>query len=230
MPKKTKRELELELEIERMKGRVEGVQSVAGVAKPVVGKAVVGIRNISNYTVGLINKIPGEQGEISLHAERFGEYDPNNCAVISEAFWKSIRKGPYVAKGLIIRDDSVCSAGEVIAPPDLERDLAPSRENNAIVDPFQWIESKNEDELRAAVQKIDSEFTLHRLAAAVNYKIWQVGEEKYKDHEERAKLAIRDTPSKYLWLDERVEERLDELNPNSKERALEREFTAKFRG
>jgi hypothetical protein len=228
MPKKTKRELELELEIARMQGKVEGVQSVA-TPRVAGAKTVVGIRNISNYTVGIMNKIQGEQGEVSLHAERFGQYDPMYCAVISETFWKTLRKGPLVGKGIIMRDDSVCSPGDVTAEPDRDVDLAPGREHNAIVDPFQWIDSRNEDELRDAVSKIVSEFTLHRLAAAINHKIWSIGEEKYKDHEERAKFAIRDTPSKYLWLDKLVEERLDELNPNSKERAEERNFTAKFR-
>lgn len=227
MPRKTKRELELELQIERMKGQVEGVVAAGG--KPVGAKAVVGIRNISNSTVGIMNKIQGEQGEISLHAERFGEYDPNYTAVISEQFWKTLRKGPLVAKGVIMRDDSVCGAGDVVAPSDREEDLAAGRQKNIVVDPFSWIESKSEDELRAAIITMDSEFTLQRLAAAVNYMIWKIGEEKYKDHDDRAKLAIRDTPSKYLWVDERVEERLDELNPNSKDRAEERNFTAKFR-
>jgi hypothetical protein len=212
-----------------MEGKVEGVALNAGNRAPAGARAVVGIRNISNTTVGLMNKIQGEQGEVSLHAERFGIFDPNTTAVISEQFWKTLKKGPLVAKGIIMRDDSVCAASEVLAPEDRESDLPIGREKNIIVDPFQWIESKNEDELRAAIVAIDSEFTLHRLAAAVNHKIWQVGEEKYKDHEERAKLAIRDCPSKYLWVDQRVEERLDELNPMSKERGEERKFTATFR-
>lgn len=229
MPKKTKRELELELELARIRGQVEGAVAVGGNKPAGSAKAVVGIRNISNHTVGMMNKIQGEQGEISLHAERFGEYDPMYTAVISEQFWKTLRRGPLVAKGIIMRDDSVCGVGDVIAAPDREEEMAAGREKNMVIDPFAWIESKTEDELRAAIIAMDSEFTLQRLAAAVNYMIWKIGEDKYKDHDERAKLAIRDTPSKYLWVDERVEERLDELNPNSKDRAEERNFTAKFR-
>lgn len=225
MPRKKKDSLENI--VANLQGQLSAVLSMGGKTG---AKAVVGIRNISCDTVGMYNKVHGETGEVTLHAERFGQYDPNNVAVISEQFWREIRKGKLVELGIIMRDDSVCSGGDVIAPADRPEDLPMGREKNIVIDPFQWIESKTEEELGAAVQAMDSETTLRRLAAAVDHKIWKVGEERYKDHAERAKLAIRDTPAKYHWVDKRVEERLDELNPWSKERGDERDTIVNFRG
>jgi hypothetical protein len=75
---------------------------------------------------------------------------------------------------------------------------------------------------------MDSEPSLRRLAASVDYVIWKIGEENYKDHEERARLAIRDCPAKFRFLDTLVEERLDELDPAAKDRGSERKETLKF--
>lgn len=228
MPRKKKEPTALETTVANLQGQLSAVLQLGG--NKTAAKTVVGIRNISCDTVGMYNKVHGEVGEVTLHAERFGQYDPNNVAIVSEQFWREIRKGKLVALGILMRDDSVCGGNDNIAPPDRPEDLPPGHEKNMVIDPFHWIESKTEDELSVAIQAIDSETTLRRLAAAVNHKIWQIGEEKYKDHVDRAKLAIRDTPARYHWVDKRVEDRLDELNPWSKERGEERETKVNFRG
>lgn len=225
MAPKTKREQELELQIAELKGMMQAV--MAGQSKPVhTGKPVVGIRNISSYTIGLINKIPGEEGEIQLHVEPFGEHNPSARAVISETYWNTLKKGKEVRKGLLVRDDSFLTTDNVAAKDNPE-EIPAEFYVNAIEDPFTWIESKTDDELQQAIFALTSEASLRRLQAAVTHKIREVGQQ-FPDDSERGKKALRALPSKYHRVEQLVLEHLDEFLPNSKNYQNERNTTARF--
>lgn len=229
-PAKSEREIEMEKQMAAMQAQMATVLAMGGGKTVVSGKALVGLRNISSYTIGLVNTIQGEQGEIQLHAAHFAKADPESTAVVSHQFWTTIRKGKIVANGQLIRDDSLVSDQSLIGPQDRPEDLPANAEINQVVDPFVWIDSRDEQQIREDVAKMTSDPSLRRLAAAVDWKIWTIGEEKYKHDEERAKYAIRDCPAKYRFLDTLVEERIEELNPVAKDRANERNTIANFRG
>lgn len=229
-PKKTQKEIEMEKEMAKMQAQMSAILALGGQKTVVGGKALVGIRNVSSYTVGLVNKIQGEQGELQLHPAHFAAPDPNSTAVISHQFWTTLRKGKIVENGQIIRDDSLVSDPSLVGPPDRPEDMPAVAAKNLVINPFQWIESRDEDQLRVSIAEMTSEPSLRRLAAAVDWKIWTIGEEKYKGNPERAKFAIRDCPAKYRFVDTLVEERLEEINPVAKDRAAERNTVADFRG
>ena len=86
------------------------------------GQLVVGVRNVSNYTVGLIDKTSGVPVEYNLTPERQGSADPNVCAVLSYAFWQKVRVSAHVRDGLIVRDDSVVGVSDNVAPADRPQD------------------------------------------------------------------------------------------------------------
>jgi hypothetical protein len=231
MARKTAREIALETQIAEIRGQLTGLTQIQGTStqvKTISGKQMVGIRNVSSYTVSMPNKIAGEEGDVNVFPARFDYEDPQSTAVVSYQFWTQIRKGKLVARGQIIRDDSVCPDGVVLGPEDNPRDLALGAEKNLVIDPFTWVDSKSDTEMREAIYSMDSEPSLRRLAAAVDHMIWKIGEDSYKGHEDRARLAIRDCPAKFRFLETLVEERLDQLDPASKDRGSERSETLKF--
>lgn len=185
------------------------------------GQLVVGIRNVSNYTVGFVDKTSGTPIEYNLNPEVPGVSDPKTRAVISYAYWQQLRKGSQVQYGLIVRDDSVLGAADNAAPEDRPEDLHPEAAVNVVLDPREWILSRTEPELRESVAKMTSQPTLRRLAHEVDQEILRIGEAKYLGDEERAGKAIRDLPAMFRLVEELVEDRLDELNPISKVRHLE---------
>lgn len=134
-------------------------------------QAMVGIRNISDMTVG-------ERGafgapDIHLHASR-DRNDPNTVTVIPFAWWRELRKGKLVANGVIMRDDSVLGEGYLKAPEDRPEDLASTHAVNAVPDPKEWIESRTESEIRADLPKITSINSLRRIRRAVDDKILEI--------------------------------------------------------
>jgi hypothetical protein len=185
------------------------------------GQLVVGIRNVSNYSVGMVDKTTGQAIEFNLNPERSGVADPRTRAVVSYVFWQQLRQGNLVGRGLIVRDDSVLGPADNAAPLDRESDLHPEHLRNLVLSPRDWIVSKSEEELREAVAVMTSEPTLRRLMYAVDQEIVRIGEARYKDDPERARKSIRDLPALFRVLEELAEERLDELNPVSKVRHLE---------
>jgi len=185
------------------------------------GQLVVGIRNVSNYSVGLLDKTSGQTIEYNLNPEVEGVADPRTCAVISYAFWQQLRTGKQVGRGMIIRDDSILGHADNAAPEDRLQDIHPDHHKNVVLNPREWIISKSEDELREAIQQITSEATLRRLLFAVDQEIIRIGELRYKGDEERARKSIRDLPALFRVVEELSEERLDELNPVTKVRHLE---------
>lgn len=185
------------------------------------GQLMVGIRNVSNYSVGFVDKTSGTPIEYSLSPEIAGSSDPKTRAVVSYAFWQQLRKSSQVAQGLLIRDDSVLGPADNAAPADRPEDLAAETEYNVVLDPRDWIVSKQEHEVRAAIAKMTSTPTLRRLAYAVDQEIVRIGDEKYQGDEQRAEKSIRDLPAMFRLVEELVEDRLDQLNPVSKVRHLE---------
>lgn len=230
MPRKSKQFQELEAKyqnalqlIERMslhQGTLAS-QLGAGRARIPAGQLVVGIRNISNYTVGLIDNTTGVPIEYNLTPEIPGIPDPHNRAVISYAFWQRLRSGTQVAQGLIMRDDSVLGEADNVAPADRPEDLAPDAAKNQVIDPKDWIRSKTEPELRDAIAAMTSGPSLRRLLYAIDQEIISLGEE-YAGQPDRAIKALKRLPAVYRLVEELAEERLDELNPISKVRHLER--------
>lgn len=185
------------------------------------GQLVVGIRNVSNYSVGMLDKTSGQVVEYNLNPEVPGVADPRTRAVISYAFWQQIRTGNQVGRGLIVRDDSILGPAENAAPDDRPEDMHPDAKKNVILDPRAWIVDRTEDELRDAIAGMTSEPSLRRLLYAVDQEIVRIGESKYQDDPERARKSIRDLPALFRVVEELAEERLDELNPVAKVRHLE---------
>jgi hypothetical protein len=223
------REQQLEQQLHEMRGQLQMLTQVA--LKPqapvVAGKPMVGIRNISSYSVGLVNKIPGEEGEIQLAPERPETYEPSARAVVSQQFWQALKKGREVQLGVIMRDDTFLS-GELVAPEDRPEEIPADFQKNAVVDPFQWIESKTEAELRDAIKAMTSEPSLRRLFSTVDYMVWKIGEDEFKDDEQRAKKAYDALPMKYRYVENLVLDRLDEFRPNHKNYANETKTIARF--
>jgi hypothetical protein len=185
------------------------------------GQLVVGVRNVSNYTVGLIDNTSGRAIEYQLYPEVEGHHDPRTRAVVSFAYWQELRKGSLVGRGLIVRDDSVLGPSDGAAPPDRPEDVHPDHFKNLVLDPREWILSKSEDELRDAIGTMTSEPSLRRLMYAVDMEIVRIGQEKYGGDPDRARKSIRDLPAIFRIVDELADERLDDLNPVSKVRHLE---------
>lgn len=187
----------------------------------------VGIRNVSSYVIGLTSPIKGEP-DVQLAAHDWKNPTPASAATISYPFWQMIRSGSWIGRGYIVRDDSVLGDTSLRAPEDRDEDLPAERHTNLVVDPYEWIESRTDDELRAAVAAITSEASIRRLQAAVDQKIFDIGEERYKDAIDRGKRAVRDLPSKFRLVEDLARERLDELMPSAKGRELERDEQIRF--
>src|SRR4051812_32686925 len=131
-PAKSAREIEMEKQLATMQAQMATVIAMGGGKTVVSGKALVGIRNISSYTIGLVNTIQGEQGEIQLHAAHFDKADPESTAVVSHQFWTTIRKGKIVANGQLVRDDRLVSDESLIGPHDRSEDLPANAAVNQI--------------------------------------------------------------------------------------------------
>lgn len=193
------------------------------------GQLMVGIRNVSNYSVGLLDKTSGTPIEYNLNPEREGVADPRTSAVISYAYWQQLRTARPVAQGLIVRDDTILGAADNAAPEDRPQDMHPDHAKNVVLNPREWVMSRTEDEIREAIAAMTSEPTLRRLLYAVDQEIVRIGEEKYLGDADRARKAIRDLPALFRVVEELADERLDELNPVAKVRHLETESGVRAR-
>lgn len=185
------------------------------------GQLVVGVRNVSNYTVSFTDKTSGVPVEYTLHPEMPGVADPNTRAVVSYAFWQKLRVGKQVAEGLIVRDDSVLGNSDNAAPADRLGDLPPEAEYNVVLNARDWITSRSEQQIRDDIAKMTSGPSLRRLMYAVDQEVIRVGD-KYEGMKDRATRAVRDLPAVFRMVDELADERMDQLNPVSKVRHLER--------
>lgn len=190
----------------------------------VQGEAKVGIRNISSYTIGLKSPFKDEP-DVQLSGERYYADEPTRAvpdvtstATISHKWWMALRRDKQVAKGMIVRDDSVLSAGAMHAPADEPSDIPESFHVNAIYNAFEWIESKSDKELRAAIEKLTAEESLRRLLTAVNQRITYERQQLSDDTPEREEVALSNLPLIYKLCEELVIAK------------LEREFYGKYEG
>jgi len=232
MPRKSKKVTDLEKDLAAAIDTINAMNqqqamlsqqlgAVQRVPMTMSGQLVVGVLNISNYTVGFVDKTSGVPIEYTLTPEVRGNPDPRTRAVVSYAFWQKLRKSSQVAKGLVIRDDVVLGEADNRAPADRPEDFAPGTFINQVPDPRVWVTSKTEPELRAALKSMTSEPSLRRLLYAVDQEIVAIGEERYKGDKERAAKAISDLPALFRLAEELAMSRLDELNPVSAVRAEE---------
>ena len=185
------------------------------------GTLVVGLRNVSNYTIGLTDTTTGQEIVHTLHPEVAGFPDPKTRAIVSYAFWQQLRSGKQVGNGLIVRDDTVLGPAENAAPEDRPEDMHPAHAQNVVLNPRQWILDHPEDAMRDKVAAMTSEPTLRRLIEAVDLEVWNLGEQKFKDDPDKARKAIKALSSVFRSAEELFYERLDELNPVSRARDQE---------
>lgn len=127
---------------------------------------MVGIRNVSDYTVGIPPILPGDS-PIQL-APSFNGDEPGAVAVITYAAWRELRKGHLVERGMVCRDDSVLGTAFIPAPEDRPGEVAPGQAVNMIDDPHAWIERRDEAQLRTDIAKITSQASLFRLRRVVD--------------------------------------------------------------
>lgn len=197
---------ELRASLEKMTHARAAVGTVAAFGD---ANTKVGIRNVSNNTVGVPINIPGEPA-VTLNAALQG-HDPNSVAVISYASWLPIRASRLVSDGLIVRDDSILGDQFVAGPADREEQMPQSAKHNVIENPTIWIESRGEDAIRRDLELITSDDTLRRLQNAVTLKLKEV-EAKYPStmgNEERVRKSYKDLPLKFQLVDRATAERLE---------------------
>jgi len=172
---------------------------------------MVGVRNISDTTVGVKALFKGDS-DLQLNAD-FGKEDPARTQIISYAWWRELRKSPYVGKGLLIRDDSTLGSLYQAAPPDLPGELAPGHAVNAIPDPKAWVESRDETALREGVAAITSEESLRRLRRVVDEALVAFESTQPRntvpEQVKAARLALNSLPAKLRMLDDLVTSRLE---------------------
>jgi hypothetical protein len=232
MPKKSKQVSDLEAQLAAALNTINAMSqqqaslsqqlgAVQRVPLGMSGQLVVGVRNVSNYTVGFIDRTSGTPIEYALTPEVPGNPDPKTRAVVSYAYWQKLRTSSQVAKGLIVRDDSVLGSADNRAPADRPEDMPAEAALNLVINPRDWILSKPEPELRAAIKAMTSEPSLRRLLYAVDQEVVAIGEERYKGDKDRAAKSISDLPALFRLVEELASNRLDELNPVSAARADE---------
>lgn len=194
-------------EIETLRNQIAILSASRQAAQPVVTQAaMVGIRNISDYTIG----IPAKFGDPELQLfPDLNANDPNSVAVVSFASWKALLRGPYVAKGMIIRDDTVLGPGYVVAPADRPSDYAPGTEANQVPNPVEWVESRTEAQVREDLAKMTSEPSLRRVRRAVDLKLKEL-QATYSDAVENKQLkSWEDLPVIYRFVEDYTTRKLE---------------------
>lgn len=185
-------------------------------------QAMVGIRNISDLTIG----IPAAfgQAEIHLHAA-VKPNDPNTMTVIPYVWWRELRKGKLVQDGYLLRDDNIMGEGYLAAPADRPEDLAPGFAINAVLDPKEWIESRDETGIRTGIAEISSLNSLRRIRRAVDDKLREIVQslpDNYRDNtpasngyvpkggwDNRHKLAVDQLPMIYRLVDDLTTKKIE---------------------
>lgn len=198
---------------ETEKGALANLLARHGVAAP-IGQLMVGIRNVSNTTVGISRSPMANEPDVQLHAVFGGQYDPASVAAISYVWWQQLRKGPLVGRGIITRDDTVLGTGVSSAPADAEKELAKGHDINVVLDPHAFITGQPETELRDRVKKMTSEETLRRILAAVDEKVKQTQDSIDETDPERASKAVSELPGAYQIAELVAQARLDSMYPD----------------
>lgn len=177
-------------------------------------KLWVGVRNVSSDAIG----IPAAFGEpaISLNPTRDDQHDPHAAQPITFTRWQSLRKGALYRFGMIVRDDSILGDVHVTAPEDRPEELAPEHAQNVVLDPVQWIDTRNEAEIRDGIAKMTSEPSLRRLWRVVDDKVaaLQIGVDR-RDAKAMGHVVAA-LPAAYQLVERLVQDRLEELNPRER--------------
>lgn len=189
----------------------------------------VGIRNISNNTIGLPDSPVKSDPPVQLHVQHGAAYNPNAVAIISYPHWLVLRKHPMYAKGLYIRDDSVLGPHDNKAPADRETDMAPGAKYNQVPDPRRWIESRKDKAIKRDAALITSEDTIRRLKyestkRIEEYRAAHKTAEILDSKERRVKAeleAAESLPSIYQYAEHIFEARLLELDPGEQEPVMQ---------
>lgn len=177
--------------------------------RPAAGQLMVGIRNISDYTIGIVPRqgVIGDV-ELDLHPAMTGP-SPNIVGILPFTQWQSVRKGKLMEQGLIMRDDSVLGNSHSAAPADRPEDIAPGWFVNAILDPEKWVTEHSESEIRDMINKITSEPTLQRLRRVVDVELREIQDRIPKTDPKRARKALQQLPAIYQLIDQVVTMRLE---------------------
>lgn len=178
---------------------------------------MVGIRCVSDNTLGLVAPFPGEL-PVQLFAST-GRNDPGECAVISFAWWQQLRKSKFVREGMLIRDDSVLGSSYTAAPVDRAQDMPEGWEVNLVLDPDTWITSRTDDDIRAGIAAMTALSSIRRLRHAVDVKLTEL-QAKLAGDPDFAVKALESLPTKYALVDQLATARLDrdQLAPSQSER------------
>lgn len=179
------------------------------------GDVFVGIRNVSDTTVGIPPSFPGDPA-IQLNAD-LGNSDPGRFGIISYAQWRELRKSDLVGRGIIMRDDSVLTGTYNAAPADRPDDVHPDHAKNLVIDPETWINERTEDQLLADLEAMNSEATLRRLQRYVEDQIRALERKRNpKTPDERveaARRALMTLPPRLRLVDDIVTQKLLDMLP-----------------
>ena len=181
------------------------------------GQQVVGIVNVSNYSVGLIDATGIVAMEYSLAPSSEHVFVPQSQATIPFVFWQQLRHSKQVRDGFIVRDDSILSQEDYPGPEDKATDLPTEAQFNVIRAPRAWVMSTSEAAMRAAIAKITSTAMLRRLMRTVDQEVFDIGEAQFKGDEERAEKAITALPGVFVLVETLAKARLDALEPMAKD-------------
>lgn len=196
---------------EAAKGALVDMIAKQGLTAPQAGQMMVGIRNVSNTTIGIAKSPVASEPPVQLHAVFGNEHDPSSVAIISWPWWQQLRKGKLVANGLIVRDDSILGSAYTRAPADDERDMPKTHKLNLVLDPHEFITGQSEAELRARIKEMTSEESLRRILVACDHKVRELQARYSEDDEQRAAKAVAELPGSYQIAEAAAMARLDEL-------------------
>lgn len=182
---------------------------------------MVGLRNISDLTVGLKGHLPGDP-EIQLFPSHSKDA-VGTGTVVSYGHWRELRKGREVAAGMIMRDDSLLGASYMAAPDDDPKDMPASWAINAVLDPEEWIESRTEAQIRTDVEAMTSEDSVRRLRRVVDdaLRTLQASYANPTSAESAAK-AVRNLPARLHMVDTVTTSKLEHTGEEDEDDGLGR--------
>ncbi len=184
-------------------------------------EVMVGIRNISDSTIGLRSPFAHE-GDVQLFGDVetiHGDAPVGTDAAISYAWWRQLRTQKEVQRGQLVRDDSILGPGITSAPIDRAEDIPESFYFNAVEDPIAWIESRNETELRDDLMAMTYMGSVSRVRRVVDEKLREIENtqprETIAEQVIAADYAVRELSGKLRLVDGITTDRIltDAANP-----------------
>lgn len=156
-----------------------------GAAGPQVtwSEVMVGIRNISDSTIGLESPFAHEM-DVQLYgdvATIHGDAPVGTDAAISYAWWRQLRTQKQVQRGQLVRDDSILGPGITSAPVDRAEDIPESFYVNAVENPIEWIESRDETQLRDDLVAMTYMGSVSRIRRVVDEKLRELENTKPRE-------------------------------------------------